>query len=144
MKNWIIVIPDLVLEEISNNIDIMELKSVLNCQSCIINPKNFENLKNRYPALANGELAVLFLSLNFQKFGINAKEAVAVLDDKAARSTASKLGIKYFGTLRLLKIMLDVGILTRSQFFIFIQKLKEYGFRFTDNIIYSLIAKENL
>jgi predicted nucleic acid-binding protein len=140
MKGWVIVIPNLVLEEVRNNIDTLELRKALSCQPCSIDLKDLTDLRNRFPALANGELAVLFLTLNFKNFGIKTDESIAILDDKAARNIAKKLGINYFGTLRLLKFMLDAGILKKPQFYAFIQKLKESGFRFTDAVIRNVIG----
>jgi len=140
MKNWVMVVPNPVLEEVRNNIDIMELRKAINCRICTIDLDDLTDLRNRFPALADGELAVLFLTLYFKDFGIKTDEAIAILDDKTARSIANKLKINYFGTLRLLKIMLDNGILTKPQFYAFIQKLRESGFRFTDAVIHNIIG----
>jgi len=89
--------------------------------------------------LAEGELAVLFLVLHYKESDIKAVSATAILDDKAARNVAKKLGISYFGTLKLLKFMLDSNVITKSQFYAFLSKLKDSGFRFTDEIVRRIV-----
>jgi len=96
-------------------------------------------MKNRYPALNDGELAVLFLTLNYQNFAKNATSAFAILDDKASRNVAKKLGVKYFGTLRLLHEMLKEGIITKPKFMQYILKLRETGFHFKECVLQEII-----
>ena len=140
MKNWVLVIPGIVIEEVKNNIDFSKLVRELNFRIYAVDMKDLIKLRNRFPALAEGELAVLLLILHYKDLDIKANLATAILDDKAARNVAKRLGISHFGTLKLLKNMLDTGIITKSQFYAFVSKLKDSGFRFKDEIIRRIVG----
>lgn len=137
--NWIIKLPNLVIDEIKDKIDLLDLSKSVHFQIFEINEEFVVKLRNRFPALGDGELAVLVLVLNYKSLGINANSALAILDDKVARRVARESGIEYFGTLRLLKKMHDVGILDKSQFFEFIGKLRKSGFFFKEELVRELI-----
>lgn len=138
-NSWTLAIPEIVIDEIKNSIDFSKFTRKLTFQTYHINMQDLIKLRNRFPSLAEGELAVLFLVLHCKEWGIKVVSTTAILDDKAARNVAKKLGINYFGTLKLLKMMLDSSIITKSQFYAFISKLKDSGFRFTDEIVRRIV-----
>jgi len=140
MKNWVLVIPRIVIEEAKSSIDFSKFTRELKFRTYTVDMKDLLKLRNRFPALAEGELAVLLLVLHYEDLDIKANSATAILDDKVARNVAKMLEISHFGTLKLLKIMQDTGIITRSQFYAFISKLKDSGFRFTDEIVRRIVG----
>jgi predicted nucleic acid-binding protein len=100
-------------------------------------------MKNRFPALTDGELAVLFVTLNFRNFKKEANSASAILDDKAARNVAKRLGVRYFGTLKLLSELLREGLMTKLQFKQYIKKLQDSGFYFNERILIEIVGKDS-
>ena len=138
-NSWVLAIPEIVINEIKNHIDFSKFTGELTFRTYHVNMQDLIKFRNRFPLLAEGELAVLFLVLHYKESDIKAVSATAILDDKAARNVAKKLGISYFGTLKLLKFMLDSNVITKSQFYAFLSKLKDSGFRFTDEIVRRIV-----
>ena len=137
-NNWKVGIPDLVMNETA---DIVDPSVFNNFRIYKVDKQRVEQLRNRFPTLGDGELSVLVLVLDHKKMKIGTDSSLAILDDKVARGVAKKLGITFFGTLRLLKIMCDTGILTNSELVIYLKKLRKTGFRFKESIIQELMKE---
>lgn len=58
-----------------------------------------------------------------------------VIDDRLARRRAKNLGLKVIVTLRVLRMMLDKGLIDKKEFLNSIKKLGETGFRINDEVI---------
>jgi len=135
-NDWKVGIPDLVMNETA---DIVDPSVFNNFRIYKVDKQRVEQLRNRFPTLGDGELSVLVLVLNHKKMKIGTDSSLAILDDKVARGVAKKLGITYFGTLRLLKIMCDSEVLSGSEFIEYLKVLKKVGFRFKESVIQELM-----
>jgi len=58
-----------------------------------------------------------------------------VIDDKLARRRAKSMGLNVIGTLRVLRLMYDTKLIDKRQILEAIEKLKEMGFRISDEVI---------
>ena len=76
--------------------------------------------------------------------GIGESEAIALavehnctvlLDDRIARLKAKSMGLKVMGTIGLLRLAHDKGLIDRDKLVRALGKLKEHGFRVSDEII---------
>jgi len=141
-RNWELAIPHTVAEELSKHSEFQSLERDVPLKIFQINNDNLSQMKNRFPALADGELAVLLLALNYSNFRKEATSAFAILDDRASRNAAKKIGIRYFGTLKLLYEMLKENFLTKSQFKQCIRKLRDSGFYFSECILEEIIGSD--
>ena len=61
-----------------------------------------------------------------------------VLDDRSARRRAENLGLNVIGTLRVLRMMFDNGLVDEGEFLSSIEKLREVGFRISDKVVETL------
>ena len=57
-----------------------------------------------------------------------------VIDDRLGRNRAKNLGLNVIGTLRVLRMMFDNGLIDKNEFLNSIKKLQEIGFRISNNI----------
>lgn len=130
----------MVAEELSKHRGYLSFRKEISLETFNVDKNSLIQMKNRFPALAYGELAVLFVTLNFRDFEKEANSASAILDDKAARNVAKRLGVRYFGTLKLLSELLKEGVLTKIQFKQYIRKLQESGFYFNEHILDEIIG----
>ena len=64
-----------------------------------------------------------------------------VLDDKLARRRAESMGLNVIGTLRVLRLMYDVGVINKEAFVEALKKLRETGFRISNKVINKLLEK---
>jgi uncharacterized protein len=77
--------------------------------------------------------------------GVGEAEAIAlalkqdpvllVMDDRLAKRKASSMGLCVVGTLRILKMMLDQGVMRRDAFISSLNALREIGFRISDEVL---------
>ena len=139
-RSWKIATPTVVAEELSKHRGYLSFRKEISLETFNVDKNSLDQMKNRFPALAYGELAVLFVTLNFRDFEKEANSASAILDDKAARNVAKRLGVRYFGTLKLLSELLKEGVLTKIQFKQYIKKLQESGFYFNEHILDEIIG----
>lgn len=68
-------------------------------------------------------------------------DITAVLDDRVARRKAKQLGIKFVGTLKMIKMLFDNGTIDREESLRAVQILKNYGFRISDRVINEVFGK---
>jgi predicted nucleic acid-binding protein len=66
---------------------------------------------------------------------VEEKAEYIVMDDRLARRRAKNLGLKVIGTLRILKMMLNNGLIDKKKFLNAIEKLRETGFRISNKLI---------
>jgi predicted nucleic acid-binding protein len=64
-----------------------------------------------------------------------------VLDDKTARRRAKTMKLNVVGTLRILRLMYDAKLIGKSEIIKAIAKLRETGFRISDDVV-NKVAKE--
>ncbi|KPV61426.1 MAG: hypothetical protein AOA65_2242 [Candidatus Bathyarchaeota archaeon BA1] len=58
-----------------------------------------------------------------------------VIDDKLARRKAEFMGLNVIGTLRVLRLMYDAKLIDKREILKALEKLKEIGFRISDEVI---------
>jgi len=120
-----IYIPNGVLNELKKE-ETFQLLSSFSDKFTSLPEINIELLKLKFISLGQGELEVIFWGLKFEKEG---GDYVCVLDDKRARNAAKKLGLNYTGTIGLLNMLKELGILTPIEKNNLLKKLREFGFR---------------
>ena len=94
-----------------------------------------ETFRQSRSELGDGELSVLTAAISHPK----PEAIVVILDDSLARENARILGLTVWGTLRVLKIAMDHGHITRSDMLRLIDGLKATGFWFDDKVLQELL-----
>lgn len=100
-----------------------------------------KNIRNRIlvnallDPLALGEAETLTLA-------VEEEADYVVCDDKLARSRAKTMGLNVIGTLRVLRLFFDVGLISKSELLRALEDLRTNGFRISNEIIDKL--KEEL
>lgn len=84
-------------------------------------------LKFRFPSLHDGELEVIWWGRKFHSGG---KNYFCILDDKTARKSANKSGLRIKGTIGILDLLNDLEIITKEQKKELCLTLADLGFRF--------------
>lgn len=79
-------------------------------------------------ALAVGEAETIALAIDEHADQI-------VLDDKAARRKAKAMKLNVIGTLRVLRMMYDAKVISKTDLMKALEKLKEIGFRISEDIV---------
>jgi predicted nucleic acid-binding protein len=64
-----------------------------------------------------------------------------VLDDMLARRRAISMGLNVIGTLRILRLMYDAKLIEKSEFLNSLKKLREVGFRISDDVIRKVLQE---
>ncbi len=95
-----------------------------------------EKIKSRWPTLGSGEINVLAWAKRFKDIN---KEFFCVLDDLAARKACSEMGFPLTGSMGLLKILRNRGLLSHSQIIEIVQKIRESNFHISENILEDLL-----
>ncbi len=99
----------------------------------VLEPVKVEDLKIRFPGLHEGELEVVKWGCIMKE---QKKEYMCILDDKNARKAASKLGLNYRGTIGLLHLMNDSGLISGEEMRELCLKLVKRGFYFPEELCY--------
>jgi len=86
-------------------------------------------LRFRFPSLHDGELEVIWWG---QKFHSGGEDYFCVLDDKTARKSASKFGLRIKGTIGILNLLNELGVITKEQKKKLCISLINSGFRFPE------------
>jgi len=81
---------------------------------------------NRHPSLGAGESEVILAAIEFLSQG---EHAVCVIDEKAARRVAEELGLPVRGTLGVLRILEDAGLIAQADLSRLKCRLRASGFR---------------
>jgi len=84
--------------------------------------------------LALGEAETITLT-------VEEKADYVVIDDRLARARAKSMGLNVIGTLRVLRLMYDAKLIDKSQLLKCLEKLKEAGFRISDQVINKAMRK---
>jgi hypothetical protein len=79
-------------------------------------------------SLAVGEAETIALAIDEQVDQI-------VLDDKVARRKAKAMRLNVIGTVRILRMMYDAKLISKTEIMKALKKLRETGFRISDAII---------
>ena len=66
---------------------------------------------------------------------------MVVLDDRIARSKVKSMGLEVIGTMALLRRAYDKGLVDRDGLVQALRKLREHGFRISDEIIREVLEK---
>lgn len=100
-------------------------------ENCEIN----EIFNRRYFKLGIGEKSIMSLALEYQEQG---HESYCVIDDRYAREVAQKLGLNVKGSIGLLLLLKEKGLLENPNEVV--SKIKESPFRISDKILEVLNA----
>ncbi|MGD0688534.1 MAG: hypothetical protein ABSA50_02080 [Candidatus Bathyarchaeia archaeon] len=134
VKKWKLAIPDLVLDEMSGKISRRQLRKRLKFTVQRTHAANIKRLRARYLSLGDGELAVVSYLLRRQSGA-----ALAGLDDHTARNVAQTLGVKYIGTLGLLRLMYISHIINHDEMSYYCKALSKVGFHITETLIKKIL-----
>ena len=63
------------------------------------------------------------------------------LDDKLARRKALRMGLNVMGTLRILRMLYDEGLMDKQALISEIRKLREYGFWVSDEVVRKILER---
>jgi predicted nucleic acid-binding protein len=124
-----LIIPLSVLEEIKKGQTITRLQPDVNNQKITIRSKlesEINRLNRRYPSLHKGEIEVILWGLSYNNSG---EQYLCIIDDKQARQVALKNKIKITGTIGLLKMLSDAGLISESERENLVKQLTGLGFR---------------
>jgi len=66
---------------------------------------------------------------------VEAEADCVVVDDKLARNRAEAMGLNVIGTLRILRLFFDAGLISKSEVLAALESLREFGFRISDEVI---------
>ncbi|MGN1186349.1 MAG: DUF3368 domain-containing protein [Methanobrevibacter wolinii] len=91
--------------------------------------------KNRYFYLGEGEKSIISLALEFKK---QSKECYCVLDDNKARKVAIKLNLKVKGSIGLLLLLKEKGLIKNTNELV--EKIHKSSFRISKKILEELNA----
>jgi len=64
-----------------------------------------------------------------------------VLDDKLARRRAKAMKLNVVGTLRILRLMYDAKLIGKSEIIKALEKLRETGFRISEDVVNKVIKE---
>jgi len=123
-------IPDTVFLEIEKGRSFEKVNPHIGSEISILDKydKNlFEEIKNRYPFLGKGEVGVI---VNGVEFGNKKTEYLCIIDDKQGRRVAGTFSLKICGTLGLLRITNESGIIKDEEFKLLIKTLSQSNFRY--------------
>ena len=129
-RGYRLIIPKQVFEEISYDKNFQEIeRDYYNgfYEKVKVPEDELTHLKYKFPSLHKGELAVLWIGQQFYKKKVPYK---CVLDDGRARKSADKLGLEKIGTIGLLDLMCNLGIISKEEKRKICLKLIEAGFWF--------------
>jgi hypothetical protein len=128
-----ILIPQAVYEEVclkgKGLIGDEALRAAISCGNFKLSrPQDRKLVEALIEPLGKGEAESLALA-------IEEEADLLVVDDRLARRKARNMEIPIVGTLRILKMMFDSGIIDSARFIESIQTLSEIGFRVSDVVI---------
>ncbi|WP_148212141.1 hypothetical protein [Ferroglobus placidus] len=120
-------VPKAVYEEFMDDVNFKHLEThVKNGYYTILGniPENdVYRLKLKFPSLGDGEIEVIWWGLKFEN-------CFCVLDDKKANKSAKSMGLKVTGTIGILRILAEMGVISESEKRKLCVELIERGFRF--------------
>ena len=96
--------------------------------------KNHQLVNALLDPLAIGEAETIAIT-------VDERADYIALDDKLARRRAKSMGLNVIGTLRMLRLMYDAKLIDKHQLLKSLEKLKEIGFRISDEVINKTLRK---
>lgn len=99
----------------------------------ILTPRDRTLVEALHDPLGMGESEAIALAVEHN--------CMAVLDDRIARLKAKFMRLKVKGTIGLLRLAYDRGIIDKNKLVQALRKLKEHGFRISDEIINEVLKK---
>lgn len=113
------------------NLNNLLSSQIIQKKPCVIN----DIFKTRYFTLGKGEISIMSLALNYKE---QDQEYYCVLDDKDARKIAQKLGLKVKGSIGLLLLLKEKGLLENPKELS--EKIAKSQFRISEKILEELYA----
>ena len=99
----------------------------------LLSPRDRMLVEALHDPLGLGEAEAIALAIEYN--------CVVVLDDRIARSKAKSMGLKVVGAIGLLRRAYDEGLLDKSRFIQALRKLREHGFRISDEVVQKVLEK---
>ena len=99
----------------------------------VLKPRNTALVEALNDPLGIGESEAIALAVEF--------DCTVILDDRIARLKAKSMGLAVKGTIGLLRLAYDRGIIDKNKLVQTLRELKEYGFRVSDRIIDEILKK---
>jgi len=99
----------------------------------LLSPRDQALVEALHDPLGLGEAEAIALAIEYN--------CVVVLDDRIARSKAKSMGLEVIGTVGLLRRAYDKGLVDRDGLVQALRKLREHGFRISDEIIREVLEK---
>ncbi|MEB3786920.1 MAG: DUF3368 domain-containing protein [Desulfurococcales archaeon] len=99
----------------------------------VLKPRNRALVEALHDPLGMGESEAMALAVE--------RNCTVVLDDRIARLKAKSMGLAVKGTIGLLRLAYDKGIIDKYKLVQALGKLKEHGFRISDEIIINVLKK---
>lgn len=128
-RGFELLIPNAVYDELIPDKNFEQLKKDIYANLfSVLSPvpsDEIRRLRFRFPWLHDGELEVIWWGQQFDK-----DEYYCILDDKKARESARKLGLKVKGTVGLLRLLNDIGVISKEERKELCLELVKRGFRF--------------
>ena len=99
----------------------------------VLKPRNTTLVEALHDPLGMGESEAIALAVEHN--------CMVVLDDRIARLKAKSMGLTVKGTIGLLRLAYDKGIIDKNKLIQALRELKEHGFRISDDIISEVLEK---
>ncbi|MCE4608956.1 MAG: DUF3368 domain-containing protein [Desulfurococcales archaeon] len=133
-----IIVPQAVYEEVvvkgRNRPGSEELRDLIHRGKVrVLKPRNTALVEALNDPLGMGESEAIALAVEL--------DCTIILDDRIARLKAKSMGLIVKGTIGLLRLAYDKGIIDKNKLVQKLRELKEHGFRVTDNVINEILKK---
>ena len=133
-----IIVPHAVYEEVvakgRGRPGSKELETLVNQGKVkVLTPQNRALVEALHDPLGMGESEAIALAVEHS--------CMVVLDDRIARSKAKSMKLKVVGTIGLLRLAYDKGLISKDKLIQALRELKEHGFRISDKIINEILKK---
>ena len=111
-----------------------ELETLINQGKVkVLTPENRALVEALHDPLGMGESEAIALAVEHS--------CLVALDDRIARSKAKSMNLKVIGTIGLIRLAYNKGLINRDKLIKALRELKEHGFRISDKIINEVLKK---
>jgi len=132
-----IIIPNAVYEEVvargHDKPGSKELGDLVRQGKVILTPRDRALVEALHDPLGMGESEAIALAVEYK--------CTVILDDRIARLKAKSMELKVKGTIGLLRLAYDKGLIDKGKLVQALRGLKEHGFRVSDEIINEVLRK---
>ncbi len=135
---WEVIVPNAVYEEVAvrgrNRPGSMELENLVNLGKVkILAPRDRALVEVLHDPLGIGKAEAVALAVENNR--------MVILDDRIARPKTKSMGLEVIGTIGLLRLAYDEGLIERDRLIRALRMLREHGFRISDEIIREVLER---